>query len=648
MLPAISASDVASIFEIVIRASPRTVLLVSREDGACLPWLSKACSVLEKKTTVHHITDKDCLLPRGHGTTEPQMTLSDHLDLLRKKCPPGSLLVFYHGTGHDRELLKQTLKFCQKNFNSRDCLAVHLDASDSFSLLTKHVQKRFAEWVLTKVGMVHLLERTPVKQWKSVDKSLSHVVDLLKKDAIQSAVEILSTTATANAPQGRHYLSSYCAFRDGDYTKALELLKNEIARFGSNAETLALGELLLEKLVASTDDAAFIAAVRRVFLASELSFEELRHLYSRAKLAIRLHAGSTFLVAGDSSATVAVFLADCLHATGLVETKVYDVDSGQSSNLTALPKNIRACRLEDAPKNISFLYCNELTEGYASKVLKTLGECLPDFNFIWLHGTAIKFAGIKPLARFRLNLGCGQRVNPEWLNLDVAPANHLVIKHDFIHEKLPFADQSCEAVYHSHVLEHLPKDAAPAFMDECYRVLCNGGILRVVVPDFEQAARLYLEKLGAALGGSPEAQDEYDWMMLEMVDQLTRHFPGGQMLRHWKKKPMPAKNFIIQRMGGEVRSALEDLEKNSELQHDKAPALIPSEVGAYRLGGEVHQWMYDRFSLSRLIKDAGFKHVTINSAGQSKIRDFAHSGFELDANGHVRKPESLFIEAQKI
>ncbi len=29
-----------------------------------------------------------------------------------------------------------------------------------------------------------------------------------------------------------------------------------------------------------------------------------------------------------------------------------------------------------------------------------------------------------------------------------------------------------------------------------------------------------------------------------------------------------------------------------------------SNIGAFRLGGEIHQWMYDRYSLSRLSKSA--------------------------------------------
>src|SRR3989338_5668159 len=52
---------------------------------------------------------------------------------------------------------------------------------------------------------------------------------------------------------------------------------------------------------------------------------------------------------------------------------------------------------------------------------------------------------------------------------------------------LEFADNTFYAVYHSHLLEHLPKRYVPVFLQECWRVLKPGGILRVVVPDLESA-----------------------------------------------------------------------------------------------------------------------------------------------------------------
>src|SRR5207302_1827164 len=102
-------------------------------------------------------------------------------------------------------------------------------------------------------------------------------------------------------------------------------------------------------------------------------------------------------------------------------------------------------------------------------------------------------------------------------------------KHD-VTSSLPFDDCHFDAVYHAHLLEHLPRERVPSFLGECFRVLKPGGVLRVVVPDLEQIARLYLESLEAAWDGDRDASQRYRWAMLEMYDQMVRERPGGAML----------------------------------------------------------------------------------------------------------------------
>ena len=68
--------------------------------------------------------------------------------------------------------------------------------------------------------------------------------------------------------------------------------------------------------------------------------------------------------------------------------------------------------------------------------------------------------------------------------------------------------------------------------------------------------------------------------------------------------------------------------------------------GLFRNGGEVHQWMYDLFSLPRALRQAGFASVEKRLAGESHIPGFA--GFELEIiNGRERKPDSLYVEGRK-
>ncbi|MEQ8880789.1 MAG: methyltransferase domain-containing protein, partial [Cyclobacteriaceae bacterium] len=120
-----------------------------------------------------------------------------------------------------------------------------------------------------------------------------------------------------------------------------------------------------------------------------------------------------------------------------------------------------------------------------------------------------------------LNVGCGKRFHKDWLNIDVLPADPGVIHCD-VTKGLPLEDNDLDVVYHSHVLEHIPKAKVKAFLNECYRVLKPGGIIRIAVPDLEGIVRNYLKYLDQNLDqSSDESRANYDWMMLELYDQVV-------------------------------------------------------------------------------------------------------------------------------
>ena len=253
-----------------------------------------------------------------------------------------------------------------------------------------------------------------------------------------------------------------------------------------------------------------------------------------------------------------------------------------------------------------------------------------------------------------LNVGCGDRYHPAWVNVDLRCTGPAVTLHT-VTCGLPFANQVFDAVYHSHMLEHLPKRYAPMFIRECFRVLKDGGIIRIVVPDFEQIARLYLEYLEGALAGDEQAQNRYQYVVIEMLDQMVRERPGGEMLDYWRQDPMPAESFVIERSGSEVLNALRGLraEPNpgasprSKTNPGPADEPDPRNLGEFRLSGEIHQWMYDRYSLRALMEAAGFHHVETCRADESDIPNFNSYLLDVEADGSVRKPDSLFVEGRK-
>ena len=80
-----------------------------------------------------------------------------------------------------------------------------------------------------------------------------------------------------------------------------------------------------------------------------------------------------------------------------------------------------------------------------------------------------------------LNIGCGSNVKKGWLNIDFCKEANFNID---VRKGLPFVNNSVEVIYSEHFLEHLdyPKESLP-FLMECYRVLKNGGVIHVGVPD---------------------------------------------------------------------------------------------------------------------------------------------------------------------
>ncbi len=249
-----------------------------------------------------------------------------------------------------------------------------------------------------------------------------------------------------------------------------------------------------------------------------------------------------------------------------------------------------------------------------------------------------------------LNLGCGGSLHPAWDNYDFTPVDSGVRPID-LSQSLPFREVSYEVCYMSHVLEHLPRDRVPSLLSEILQILKPGGVLRVVVPDLETIARLYLAELEAAAAGDTDAADRHEWMTLEMFDQMTRSFPGGFMGRFLRVRPLPISDFIVKRFGSEAKQWLPTSDSPGfHLKKEQVYATQEVSVKAestYRQSGEIHRWMYDRVSLARILGDLGFECVEVCSAVDSSIPDFATFHLDVDEGGATRKPDSLFIEARK-
>lgn len=265
-----------------------------------------------------------------------------------------------------------------------------------------------------------------------------------------------------------------------------------------------------------------------------------------------------------------------------------------------------------------------------------------------------------------LNLGCGARYHEEWLNFDFV-SHSTFVKQTNLTDGIPIADKTIDFVYHSHILEHFTKIQGAYFLEECYRVLKDGGILRVVIPDLEQIAINYLSTLKVVLEDENQRNiAKYNWSTIELLDQMVREESGGEMLRVWKQKELVNEDQIIDRVGDEFvrirKNILKNSNNNEKINSSKKSfgSILKNfflkklkveeenlKAGNFRNGGEVHKWMYDRFSLKNLLQEVGFKDVKIVNAFESDILNWEKFQSLDVQEGKVRKPDSLFMEAKK-
>jgi len=243
--------------------------------------------------------------------------------------------------------------------------------------------------------------------------------------------------------------------------------------------------------------------------------------------------------------------------------------------------------------------------------------------------------------RALLNVGCGTRTHCEWNNIDRSPYARLVHHMSLarflrrvgilspkryenlrftdlqiicwdVRQGLPFDDNAFDAVYHSHFLGHIDRVQVPYIMSECHRVLKNGGTIRIVVPDLEQLVRRYCDATAALRLGERGAAEDYEETVFDIFELMVRRAPEGT-------SEQPPLVRMLERV---VRGDTMDQ-------------------------GEARRWHYDEYSLSRLLQEAGFGEIQRVDAVTSRIEGWARFALDINEDGTVYKPCSLYMEAVK-
>ena len=154
---------------------------------------------------------------------------------------------------------------------------------------------------------------------------------------------------------------------------------------------------------------------------------------------------------------------------------------------------------------------------------------------------------------------------------------------------LPIRKGSCKFIFCSHVLEHLSLKDFHVAVNNIYEYLKRGGILRIIVPDLEVSAKEYLSSLSCQ-----------------------------------EKAASGADNFM----------------RKTHLGCEKSRRGILLRIRE-AMANSRHQWLWDRHSLSRALKEHGFSHVKICTYGEwsdSRCSEIEDQGRHID---------SICLEARK-
>jgi hypothetical protein len=189
--------------------------------------------------------------------------------------------------------------------------------------------------------------------------------------------------------------------------------------------------------------------------------------------------------------------------------------------------------------------------------------------------------------RLRVNIGCGATPTVGWRNFDnslslrfasyriltrvlspILSSQQLAyidycrksqIEFADASKRIPLSDGSAEVVYSSHMLEHLDRREAHAFLTEARRVLCDGGIIRIAIPDMGKLCVTYIERGDA--------------------------------------------DYFMERM----------------LVCEPKPKTLLGRFHQAIVGPRHHHWMYDGASLTKLLYSASFRDVVLLNPGETTI-----------------------------
>lgn len=245
--------------------------------------------------------------------------------------------------------------------------------------------------------------------------------------------------------------------------------------------------------------------------------------------------------------------------------------------------------------------------------------------------------------------------------------------HHALDRPLPFADDTFDAIYSFHVVEHLAPAANQRVLRDLHRILRPGGVCRVSTPDLEFFASDYLQRVREqASAPTPENFARFQWAVCNLIDQAVRQTPGGEMVAAIHRReftpehvkhlngdsldflfrpsappPRPAGRFASLLVDGSPTTSLSFFLRRGLAGLRRRFALRGSPARKLALEHERNLWLFDRVSLPRLFEQCGFADVAPRDHRSSGIAHWERYNFDQSPHGPHPLEPSLYVEGVK-
>ena len=190
----------------------------------------------------------------------------------------------------------------------------------------------------------------------------------------------------------------------------------------------------------------------------------------------------------------------------------------------------------------------------------------------------------------KLHIGCGSNLLAGWLNTEFFPVSPEVLHLDAT-RSFPFNDGTFDCIFSEHMIEHVPYVGGVSMVEQCYRTLKPGGVIRISTPDLRFLMDLYTNN----------------------KSDLQKRYMEWSACCHGMNLPYCDDTFIINNF--------------------------------VRCWG--HLFIYDEKTLRLLLQRAGFVNVTRCDIGESEQESLRNLENVKRMPAGFVKLESLILEAKK-